>query len=217
MPPHARVEPGVRTTALATIIAALAALATAGCGGRQNAPTHADPAERPPLPPSSGTPIGLLVDEAGRLSLRSDQLDALRAIDESLSARNDALDADQRGGPSPSPRPPGLGGRRHGHHRGPRGPGGGGRPPGMHGGGDPAAAGRASDERTANIRDAIERAMTVLDPQQRQIARQLLDQHGVALAPASQTSAPAVPGEPDDASGSDESDEPDAPAPPAEM
>jgi hypothetical protein len=49
-----------------------------------------------PLPPSSGTPIGILIDDATKLSLRVEQIDKLREIDDSLMARNDQLDARQR-------------------------------------------------------------------------------------------------------------------------
>ena len=187
----------------------LIAAATLGCGGRQTAPTITDPAERPPLPPSSGTPIGLLLDEPTRLRLTSAQVDSLRAIDESLSARNDALDAQTRSpaGAAPASGPPGgFSGRRHGH-RGRRGGGGG--PPAMHGGGDPAAAGRANDGRAANIHDAIDRAMAVLDVGQKAIACQLLDEHGVKTAPPAPIGAANVP---DD----DESTDPDEPTGPSD-
>jgi hypothetical protein len=77
------------------------------------------PDEHPPLPPSSGTPIGYLVDDATELKLRDDQLTQLKTIDTELSARLDVLDTELRGGsaaPASSSTP--TTGRRRGGRRG---------------------------------------------------------------------------------------------------
>jgi hypothetical protein len=84
--PHPRVERGVtnrgsikyfhRVRSL-TLRTAVACTVLVGCGGSQREAIIAEPVERP-LPPASGTPIGILIDEASRLALRAEQLDALR-------------------------------------------------------------------------------------------------------------------------------------------
>ena len=236
-----------------SLTTAVACTALVGCGGSQREAIIAEPVERP-LPPASGTPIGILIDEASRLALRAEQLDALREIDQSLSARNDHIDAQLREMERPKPPPGkpgggpggggmggppgggmggGMGGPPGGGMGGPPGggmggggmggpPGGGGGPggrrggrgkgppPGMPpGGGDPRARGRVLEEKTANIRAAIERALNILDPDQRRIAKQLLDERGVETLPK------GVPPKGDDPGSNDSDDHlEDRPPPP---
>ena len=80
-------------------LCALVVLA-AGLGGcHKNAdppPVHPQEGEAPPLPPSSGTPVGYLIDNAPTLKLRDDQLVKLKDIDRSLSAKDDELDTQIR-------------------------------------------------------------------------------------------------------------------------
>ena len=148
------------------------------CGPK--APPIIDPASRPPLPPASGTPIGILLDDASRLHLRGEQLTALREIDASLAARNEKLDATLRPvehvshDPTTTSNQP-LGGGRHGGHRGGRGKG----PQPPPSGPDQAAEARAQTERTANTKEALTRAFAVLDATQRADAQKLLAEHGV--------------------------------------
>src|ERR1041385_167995 len=59
-------------------------------------PEHPKPGELPPLPPASGTPIGYLIDSAGDIKLRDDQLDKLKSIDASLAARDAEIDTQLR-------------------------------------------------------------------------------------------------------------------------
>ncbi len=91
---------------------------------RTNQPAILEPPETPPLPPSSGTVVGLLIDAAPELGLGDDQLTKMREIDARLTTLERSIDARgrtlERGN-----RPPEEGGR------GGRGPGGG----GMAGGG----------------------------------------------------------------------------------
>src|SRR5512132_1459134 len=68
-------------------------LALAGCHPK---PTKPAPGEVPPLPPASGTAVGYLVDAAGQLALRDDQLTKLKQIDASLAAENGQIDAQLR-------------------------------------------------------------------------------------------------------------------------
>lgn len=158
-------------------------LGTVACGGSK--PTIIDPASQPPLPPASGTPIGILLDDATRLHLRDDQLTALREIDSGLAARNDQLDSAMRPvehvahDPTTTSNQPMHGGRRAGGHRA-GGHAQGGQPPPT--GPDQASQAKAQDERAANTKDALTRAFAVLDPAQRIDAQKLLSEHGVDLA-----------------------------------
>ena len=74
--------------------ASVLTLALAGCS-REPAPVTPT-SELPPLPPSSGTPVGYLLDHSGELALSTDQVDKLRTIDTSLAARNDGIDTQLR-------------------------------------------------------------------------------------------------------------------------
>ena len=66
----------------------------AGChsdkGPQQPAPSEV------PLPPASGTAVGYLIDNAGSLELKQDQLDKLKQIDVSLAAKNETLEVQMR-------------------------------------------------------------------------------------------------------------------------
>ncbi len=182
---------------------ALAIVVVAGCRSASSDPIIIEePVERP-LPPASGTPIGILLDERVKLELRADQIEKLHEIDERLATRNAQLDSELReldrppelpagsqGGPGMRGRGGGGGGGMGGPPMGgggggPRGGGGpggkgprGGRPPGGHG--DPGTRGRLLEERSTNVRDAITRALDILDSPQRSVAMQILDEHGAA-------------------------------------
>src|SRR5688500_8047618 len=75
--------------------------------------------ELPPLPPSSGTPVGYLIDNASTLKLRDDQLEKLKVIDQSLSARDDAIDTQLRLIEKPAETPQGEGGPPVRHNNAP--------------------------------------------------------------------------------------------------
>ena len=194
-------------------------------------PAVVDPAGPPPLPPASGTPIGYLVDDAGELKLTDDQLAKLKTIDEELAAKLGTLDARLHspsaaaGSGQPRGRRRGGGGGAGGFSGG--GFRGGGRRGGMRGGGVGSGSGsgsaaprsraasadtvnRVTEERAADVRDAIDRALAVMDVVQRVIAKRVLTDHGVDLdagrpAAASKAGSGEPTGEPDDA----EPDEPD--------
>jgi hypothetical protein len=185
-----------------------------GCG--HDARPAAPPGEPPPLPPSSGTPIGYLVDDAPELALRDDQLAQLKAIDAELVARLDVLDTELR---SSAPTPAAASTPAAGRHRGGRH--GGGRRGGM--GGSPAGAGsngarpspsghgnadavnRATEERATDVRVALARAFALLDPAQQQIAKRVLADRGVDLDAGRSPASPgeAGPTEPDTGSDGD--------------
>ncbi|HEX7703813.1 MAG TPA: hypothetical protein VF403_23895, partial [Kofleriaceae bacterium] len=72
----------------------LALLIVVGACHHDPAPAApADPTDKPPLPPASGTPIGYLIDDAGELKLSDDQVAKLRDIDTSLAADLEKIDA----------------------------------------------------------------------------------------------------------------------------
>jgi hypothetical protein len=190
-------------------------------------PTVVEPAGPPPLPPASGTPIGYLVDDAGELKLSDDQLAKLKAIDDELAAKLATLDA-RLHGPSAAAGS-GQRGRRRGGGGGAGGLGGGGfrGGGGRRGGGAGSGSGagsaaprsgaasadtinRVTEDRAADVREAIDRALALMDVVQRVIAKRVLTDHGVDLdagrpAAASKAGSGEPSGEPDDT----EPDEPD--------
>jgi len=144
-------------------------LAAAGCH-HDPKPMHPKEGELPPLPPASGTAIGYLVDNASQLKLREEQLTKLKELDASLAARNDQLDTQLRMAEKPDEQPQEKGKPppRFNHA------------PGAQTKTTPEAA-KLRDAKAANDRDAIVKAMAVLDPDQQQIAKRLLDERGIAL------------------------------------
>lgn len=155
----------------------LAGLVLVGCH-REPQPMTPKEGELPPLPPASGTTIGYLVDNATALKLRPDQLDKLKEIDTSLAARNDVLDTQLRSLVKPDEEPAQKG-----------------QPPPRHNNAPGAQvkvtgeAGKLQDARAANDRDALTRAFALLDPDQQEAARRLLDERGI-VAPGAAKKAP---------------------------
>jgi hypothetical protein len=189
--------------------------------------TPADPSDKPPLPPASGTPIGFIIDGAGDLHLRDDQVAKLREIDTSLAAQLEAIDSQTRAANKPAEeaaQPAQTGGRRGGRHGGMGGGGMGGSPSGggghhRRGGGAGSGSGAPSnsamvsklvDERTSDVKDALERAFALLDPAQQAGAKRVLTDHDVDVDIA--VGPPALP-PPGQAGGSagDEADPPPEP------
>lgn len=236
--------------AVSVVAAGVFALGVPVLGCSHDARPVAQPAEPPPLPPASGTPIGYLID-AHELELSEDQSTQLKAIDDDLAGHLAAIEASQRQ-PDPTPAPPpgkesnrgrGLGFRAGGGTIDPTGsmgarqtvfPGATGASssggPGAAGTGtsgfpgatrtgnsgfadatgsgsapprqrdNPYLAGRATEDRDALIRGAVARALGLLSPVQRLVARRVLTERGIDPStggPLNPSSAP--PG----ASGSD--------------
>jgi hypothetical protein len=135
--------------------------------------------ELPPLPPASGTAVGYLVDSALTLKLRPEQLDKLKEIDTSLAARNDSIDTQLRSMVKPDEAPTEKG-----------------KPPPRHNNAPGAQvkvtgeAGKLQEAKAANDRDALKRAFAVLDPDQQETARKLLDERGIS-APGAEKKVPA--------------------------
>jgi hypothetical protein len=181
------------------------------------------PGEHAPLPPASGTPIGYLIDAAVDLKLTEDQLSKLRELDGALSAEIEEIDTQMRGTGGASQgsaagafagggrgRRGGMGGMGAmgggGRHR--RGGGGQGSGSGSAGGALSANMSRLTEARAADVRDALQRAMVVLDPGQQEAAKKLLDDRGVDVDAGRPTAVPATePKAPAAAPGADDSGE----------
>jgi len=147
---------------------------------------HPQGTELPPLPPSSGTPVGYLVDNAPQLQLRDEQLAKLKEIDQSLGAKNAELDTQLRliEKPAEDPEPErGAPPPRHNNA------------PGAQIKTTPDAA-KLHSAHNDNDREALLQAFAVLDPAQQATARKLLEDRGVA-APG----GAAKPAKRDDADG----------------
>lgn len=177
------------------LVAAL--LASAACH-KEPPPTYAEQ----PLPPASGTPIGYLIDNSGQLSLSADQVAKLQAIDDSLSARNEAIDTQLREIEKPEPieedpKNPSL------------------HPPNMAPGAQPVRttkdAGKLHEARAENSKDALEKAFAVLDATQQDKARQLLAERGISAPKAGAKARRDAPKEPEPTPGSDEAPVPQEP------
>ena len=128
----------------------------------------------PPLPPSSGTPVGYLLDNATALQLRDDQLSKLQDIDKSLAARDDQLDTQLRLIEKPAEDPPaGKGAPPQRHNNA----------PGAQIHTTPDAT-KLHNAREQNDKEALKQAFAILDPTQQTAARKLLEDRGIA-APGS--------------------------------
>ncbi len=135
---------------------------------------HPSPGELPPLPPSTGTPVGYLVDNAAQLQLTDDQIKRLKDIDKSLSAKDDQIDTQLRLIEKPDEGPPGdKSSPPHRHNNA----------PGAEIHTTPDAA-KLHNARNSNDFDALQQAFAVLDPGQQKTARALLEDRGVT-APGS--------------------------------
>jgi hypothetical protein len=198
-----------------TLLAMAAALGLAAGCHHDAPPARPGPGEVPPLPPSSGTPLGYLIDDADELKLTTDQVIQLKDIDQGLEARLDVLDARSSSTP-PTPSAgvrPMRGGKMHGHgggggrHARPRG--GDGNPHGPPASNDPAQAGA---QRMTEVRDALARAFAIMDETQQAAARKLLAAHDIELTPQAGSDAPAPSGSDAPATGgSDATGDSDAP------
>lgn len=147
-------------------------LALAGCH-RETAPAHPNPGEVPPLPPASGTPVGYLIDSAGDLKLRDDQLKQLKDIDASLAARDAEVDTQLRQIEKPDEDgedPKQNGGKRPRHNNAP--------------GAQIKTTGDAKKLhliRDAQDRDSLKQAFALLDPEQKTTATKILQDHDVEV------------------------------------
>ena len=148
-------------------------------------PMHPKEGDLPPLPPSSGTAVGYLIDNATQLQLRDEQVSKLKEIDTSLAARNDEIETQIRIIEKPDEEPAEKG-----------------QPPPRHNNAPGAQvkttpeAGKLKAARDANDHEALQKAFAVLDPDQQVNARKLLEDRGIA-APGTRKQAPAERGSDD--------------------
>ena len=204
--------------AIAVIAAGVAALGAPVLGCSHDAKPAVQPAEPPPLPPASGTPIGYLIDSR-ELALSEDQSTQLKAIDDDLAGRLAAIDASLRQADPTAAPPPGQEsnrGRGLGFRAGgatldrtgtvgaretvfPDATGSGSSAPPKRSD-NPYLAGRATEDRDALIRGAVARALGLLGPVQRIVARRVLTEHGIDPSTGGPLNPPAAP---PGASGSD--------------
>ena len=160
-------------------------LALAAAGACKEKSEVIEPGGPPPLPPASGTAVGYLVDAAGDLQLSSEQLDKLKHIDDSLAAQNGSIEAQIRQIEQPAPAEElspqqmkaGVQEKRYDN-----------------------APGR-STQQTAdsqrlhkihddNEREALKRALAILDAKQVEKAKRILQDRGVDVPGASKQQAP---------------------------
>jgi hypothetical protein len=186
-------KPGSAAIILLVLGASIAAGPSLGCGSQARPVVQPD--EPPPLPPTSGTPIGHLIDSS-ELTLSDAQLGDLKVINDELARQLEADDRALRPEPAPAaPReekPRGLGFHAAGRADG---MGGGSEAfPGASTGGNAgdaaqtqqtvisaATANQVYRQRARHVRDAVQRALALLDPGQQAIARRVLSEHGVNL------------------------------------
>ena len=182
----------------AFLVASLGALGGSGLGlgcSREARPA-VPPEERAPLPPASGTPVGHLIDDATELKLTDAHLGKLRTISDELADQLTADDSEMRPDPVAAS-PPSDKGRGLGIRGGGAGPGQlptgaqtfpgaaasrgtSSAPSGQTTTVIPAATvGHVQQARARHVRDAIRRALGLLDSDQQVIARRLLVDHGV--------------------------------------
>jgi hypothetical protein len=196
----------MRLGSVAVIIFATCATGI-GAGCSREAKPAVRPEEPVPLPPSAGTPIGHLVDDAAELKLSDEQLTNIKAINDDLAVQlagdDTGLHPERVAPPAPDDKPRGLGFRTSGRSSSGAPVGGGMRAEEVAGGmgafpgASPGSAGEGApsreivvpadrvnhvyQQRARHVRDAIRRALDVLDAGQQAIAKRLLTDHGVNL------------------------------------
>jgi hypothetical protein len=139
-------------------------------------PQPHQPGDLPPLPPASGTPVGYLIDSAGDLKLRDDQLKQLKDIDASLAARNADIDTQLRQIERPeeeeqiTPQEQKAGKKRQRFNNA----------PGQNITTNSDAA-KLHEMHKTNDRAALKEAWALLDPAQQTTAKKLLEDRGVEI------------------------------------
>lgn len=151
-------------------LALLLSLVLIGCHHDADPPPmHPAPENMPPLPPSSGTPVGFLLDAATDLHLRDDQVAKLKEIDASLAAQQADIDTQLRAIEQPDKDQEKEDEEEHRRHN---------NAPGQ-GIKTNADAGRLHEVRDRNDQEALSKAFVLLAPDQQVNARKILEDHGV--------------------------------------
>jgi len=154
-----------------------ALLLALACCHTDPAPMHPRPGDLPPLPPASGTPIGYLIDAKTDLALRPDQLDKLKQLDNSLAARDAEIDTqlrqieqpEEEEDPTPQQQKAGMKRKRHAYA------------PGQQQLSTNADAQKLHAIRDQNDRDAVKKALALLDGPQQDKAKSILADHDVEV------------------------------------
>lgn len=154
-----------------------ALLLTLACCHSDPQPMHPQPGDLPPLPPASGTPIGYLLDAKGDLSLTPDQVTKLQQIDTSLAARDADIDTQLRQierpaeeeDPTPQQQKAGMKQPRHAYA------------PGQQQLSTNSDAAKLHALRQQNDRDAVKKALALLDTTQQDKAKAILADHDVEI------------------------------------
>jgi hypothetical protein len=154
----------------ATLVALVLLAGPAGCSHDAPPPAYPGSEAAPPLPPSTGTPIGYLLDNGSTLALRDDQIQKLQDIDKSLSARDEEIDTQIRLIEKPAEDPPPQKGQPIRLHN---------NAPGAQIKTTPDAA-KLHQARKENDDEALRKAFAVLDPAQQAKARRVLEDRGIA-------------------------------------
>ncbi len=156
---------------LAALLLALA------CCHSDPTPAHPKPGDLPPLPPASGTPIGYLLDAKGDLALTPDQVDKLQQIDTSLAARDAEIDTqlrqiehpEEEEDPTPQQQKAGMKRKRHAYA------------PGQQQLSTNGDAAKLHAMRDQNDREAVKKALALLDNGQQDKAKVILADHDVEV------------------------------------
>ena len=133
------------------------------------APIQPRAGDLPPLPSSSGTPIGYLIDAATQLQLRDDQLAQLKQIDAVLAPKDDDIETQLRLIEKPEADPPAAKGAPPPRHN---------NAPGAQVKTTPDAT-RLRNQRREQDAEALQRAFALLDPAQQDGARRVLEDRGI--------------------------------------
>ncbi|HUS29138.1 MAG TPA: hypothetical protein VMZ53_11525 [Kofleriaceae bacterium] len=161
------------------------ALALAGVSACKEKSEVIEPGGPPPLPPASGTAVGYLVDASGDLQLSGEQLEKLKKIDNSLAAQNGSLEAQIRQIEQPMPaeelspqqQKAGEKGQRYDNAPGKSTM-------------QTADSQRLHKMHDDNERDALKKALALLDAKQLEKAKRILQDRGVDVPGEQKQQAP---------------------------
>ncbi|HTL33819.1 MAG TPA: hypothetical protein VL326_11875 [Kofleriaceae bacterium] len=166
--------------------ALLLALAVVTTGCNRHKDEVIEPGGPPPLPPASGTAVGYLVDAAADLQLSSEQLEKMKHIDDSLAAQNGSIEVQIRQIEQPvpaeelSPQQMKAGEKAQRYDNAP----------------GKSTVQTADSQRLHKIhddneREALKRALALLDAKQLERAKRILEDRGVAIPGEAKQEAPA--------------------------
>src|SRR3954447_19940406 len=95
----------IRRARMRVLLALLVAVTVGSVAACEHPQQVIEPPGQPPLPPSTGTAIGYLIDAKVEIALRDDQVEKLKGLDDGLAADNGQIDAQLRQIEKPEPAP----------------------------------------------------------------------------------------------------------------